>query len=86
MTIWVCLILRSECAIVSKTNANIVTDLRYWIQARTQVDSNRNLVEGGLMGGLTDWVAFLVARAKDTRIGIDARMLAREKEVGATAG
>lgn len=68
-------------AIVSKTTAYLVTDSRYWLQARTQLDSNWNLVEGGSVGGPTDWTDFLVTRAKDSRIGIDARMLAHEKAV-----
>lgn len=68
-------------AIVSKTTAYLVTDSRYWLQARTQLDSNWNLVEGGSVGGPTDWIDFLVNRAKDSRIGIDARMLAHETAV-----
>lgn len=68
-------------AIISKTTAYLVTDSRYWLQARTQLDNNWNLVEGGSVGGPTDWIDFLVARAKDSRIGIDARMLAHEKAV-----
>lgn len=68
-------------AIVSKTTAYLVTDSRYWLQAERQLDSNWNLVQGGSIGGPTDWIDFLVTRIKESRIGIDARMLPHQKAV-----
>ncbi|KAF9490673.1 Creatinase/aminopeptidase [Pleurotus eryngii] len=65
-------------AVVSKTAAYIITDSRYWIQAREQVDPNWHLVAAGSIDGPKDWIEWL-DRVKDCRIGIDARMLPHEK-------
>ncbi|TCD66322.1 hypothetical protein EIP91_001471 [Steccherinum ochraceum] len=72
-------------AIVSKSSAYLVTDSRYWIQARTELDSNWNLIEAAGHGSPKDWVEWLVDRAKDSRIGIDARMIAHDKATGLNA-
>ncbi|OBZ70561.1 putative Xaa-Pro aminopeptidase P [Grifola frondosa] len=66
-------------AIISKTSAYLITDSRYWIQARHQLDNNWVLVEGGAVGGPKDWVDWLLDRAKDSKIGIDARLISYEK-------
>ena len=66
-------------AIISKTTAYLVTDSRYWIQAQTELDPNWHLIPAGSHDGPKDWIDFLLDRAKDARIGIDARMLATEK-------
>jgi Xaa-Pro aminopeptidase len=68
-------------AIVSKTTAYLVTDSRYWLQAQEQVDKNWNVVPAGSVDGPRDWYEFIVDRVKDSRIGIDARMLSHEKAV-----
>lgn len=68
-------------AIISKSSAYLVTDSRYWIQARRQLDKNWNLIPAGDIDGPKDWIVWLVDRAKDSKIGIDARMLSHEKAV-----
>jgi Xaa-Pro aminopeptidase len=84
-------------AIVSKTTAYLVTDSRYWLQAQEQLDSNWNLVQAGHVDGPKDWIEWLVVsiityvicsrlthyedRAKDCRIGIDARMISHTKAI-----
>ena len=62
-------------AIVSKTAAYLITDSRYWVQAANQIDSNWHLIQAGRVDGPKDWVEWLVSRAQDIRIGIDARMI-----------
>ena len=66
-------------AIISKTAAYLVTDSRYWVQAANQIDSNWHSIQAGHTDGPKDWVEWLVDRAKDSRIGIDARMLSYTK-------
>ncbi|KZT04219.1 Creatinase/aminopeptidase [Laetiporus sulphureus 93-53] len=66
-------------AIISRTNAYLATDARYWIQAREQLDENWILIEAGSVGGPADWISWLSDRAKDARIGIDSRMVSYEK-------
>ncbi|KAF9806572.1 hypothetical protein IEO21_08640 [Rhodonia placenta] len=62
-------------AIVSKTTAYMVADSRYWVQARTELDDNWNLVQAGHVDGPKDWVEWLTERARDVRVGIDSRMV-----------
>ncbi|KAI5824054.1 Creatinase/aminopeptidase [Schizophyllum commune Tattone D] len=66
-------------AIISRNNAYLVTDSRYWLQARDQVDSNWTIIEAGKPGQPKDWIDFLSSRVKDAKIGIDARMISHEK-------
>jgi len=66
-------------AIVSKTNAYLITDSRYWLQARAQLDQNWILIQAGAVGGPVDWAEWLSDRVQDARIGIDARMISHEK-------
>ncbi|KAF8134371.1 hypothetical protein EV363DRAFT_1161085, partial [Boletus edulis] len=66
-------------AIVSKTAAYLVTDSRYWLQAREELDSNWYLIPAGAVDRPKDWIDFLVGRAKDSKIGVDARMISHEK-------
>ncbi len=68
-------------AVVSKTSAYLVTDSRYWLQAQRQIDRNWLLVAAGSVDGPKDWIEWLVDRASECRIGIDARMLSHEKAV-----
>lgn len=72
-------------AIVSKTNAYIVTDSRYWIQAGREIDRNWIVIAAGSHDGPKDWMDFIVDRAQGVRIGIDARMLPHEKAVALNA-
>ncbi|EGO00442.1 hypothetical protein SERLA73DRAFT_89439 [Serpula lacrymans var. lacrymans S7.3] len=65
-------------AIISKTQAYLVTDSRYWLQAREELDSNWHLIPAGAPDGPKDWVEWLVDRVKDSKIGIDARMISHE--------
>ena len=37
-------------AIISKTTAYLVTDSRYWLQAKRQVDGNWNIIQAGDVG------------------------------------
>ena len=66
-------------AIISDNNAYLVTDSRYWVQARQQLDSNWVLIKAGAHDGPKDWAEWLLDRARDARIGIDARMISYEK-------
>ncbi|KAJ6616675.1 peptidase M24, structural domain-containing protein [Mycena sp. CBHHK59/15] len=66
-------------AIVSRNSAYLITDSRYWLQAQDQLDGNWSLVQAGGVNGPRDWIEWLVARAKGSRIGIDARMISHEK-------
>ncbi|KAG6844836.1 hypothetical protein H0H87_003267 [Tephrocybe sp. NHM501043] len=59
--------------------AYLFTDARYWTQAREQLDRNWTLVKAGSVDGPRDWIEWLTARVNDSRIGVDARMLAYEK-------
>jgi hypothetical protein len=49
-------------AIISKTAAYLVTDSRYWLQARNELDSNWHLIPGGAVDGPKDWIDWLVVR------------------------
>ena len=63
-------------AIVSMNSAYLITDSRYWLQARTQIDGNWVLVEaGGPTTNFKDWTEWLLDRAKESKIGIDARLI-----------
>ncbi|KAK6996964.1 Creatinase aminopeptidase [Favolaschia claudopus] len=66
-------------AVISINSAYLITDSRYWLQAQEQLDPNWTLVEAGGIGGPKDWIEWLVSRAKNCRIGIDARMISHEK-------
>ena len=66
-------------AIISDSNAYLITDSRYWVQARQQLDSNWVLIKAGAPDGPKDWAQWLLDRARDARIGIDARMISHEK-------
>ncbi|KAI0697287.1 Creatinase/aminopeptidase [Cytidiella melzeri] len=69
----------SGLAIVSRTNAYMVTDSRYWVQAKRELDRNWQVVQAGSVDGPKDWVEWLVERARDCRVGTDARMFSYEK-------
>ena len=57
-------------------SAYLITDSRYWLQARTQIDGNWVLVEaGGPTTNFKDWTEWLLDRAKESKIGIDARLI-----------
>lgn len=67
-------------AIVSLNSAYLITDSRYWLQAKDQLDThNWVLVEAGAPGNVKDWTEWLTVRAKDNKIGIDARLISYEK-------
>ncbi|TFK53753.1 Creatinase/aminopeptidase [Heliocybe sulcata] len=65
-------------AIVSKTQAYLLTDSRYWLQAQKELDENWHLITAGAPEAPRDWIEWL-DRVKDARIGIDARMITHEK-------
>ncbi|KAI0784645.1 peptidase M24, structural domain-containing protein [Abortiporus biennis] len=65
-------------AVVSKSAAYLITDSRYWLQARQQLDNNWILIPAGDVSGPKTWIDWLSDRAKDARIGIDARMISHE--------
>jgi len=61
----------SGVAIVTRSNAYLVTDSRYWIQAETQTDKNWQVIKAGNLYDsdgrsgskvLKDWVDFLIVR------------------------
>lgn len=63
-------------AIVSRSNAYLVTDSRYWLQAEDELDDNWSLIRAGLPDGPKDWAQFLIDRAGEgKRLGMDARMI-----------
>ncbi|KAI0779249.1 Creatinase/aminopeptidase [Fomes fomentarius] len=67
-------------AIVSLNSAYLITDSRYWLQAKNELDThNWVLVEAGSPGNVKDWTEWLIVRAKDNKIGIDARLISYEK-------
>ncbi|ETW81154.1 Metallo peptidase M24 [Heterobasidion irregulare TC 32-1] len=66
-------------AIVSKSNAYLITDSRYWLQARNELDENWILIPAGAPDGPADWIEWLVDRAQDSKIGLDARMIAHDR-------
>ena len=49
-------------AVVSKTAAYLITDSRYWLQARTELDPNWHLIPAGAVDGPKDWIDWLVVR------------------------
>ncbi|TBU37642.1 hypothetical protein BD309DRAFT_994978 [Dichomitus squalens] len=64
-------------AVVS--SAYLITDSRYWLQAREQLDHNWVLVEvGNPATGVKDWTQWIIDRAKYPDIGIDARLISYE--------
>lgn len=69
----------SGTAIVTKSDAYLFTDSRYWAQADRQLDRNWKLIRSGDVNEVKDWIEWLVDRSKNARIGIDARMISHEK-------
>ncbi|KAG6902507.1 hypothetical protein C0995_015699 [Termitomyces sp. Mi166 len=66
-------------AIVTSNSAYLFTDARYWSQAQEQLDGNWTLIKAGSVNGPKDWIEWLTERVRDSRIGVDARMLAYEE-------
>ncbi|KAI0630038.1 Creatinase/aminopeptidase [Trametes polyzona] len=66
-------------AIISANSAYIITDSRYWLQAEEECDSNWTKVRAGAPGEPKDWIEWILDRAKDAKIGIDARLISYEK-------
>ena len=64
---------------LSPPAAYLVTDSRYWLQARDQLDSNWVLVQAGAVNEVKDWTQWVIERAQDSKIGIDARLISYEK-------
>lgn len=62
-------------AIVTRNNAYLITDSRYWDQAEGEVDINWTVIRAGVAGGPETWIEWLLGRIKGSRIGIDARMI-----------
>ncbi|KAF8590921.1 Creatinase/aminopeptidase [Ramaria rubella] len=61
-------------AIVSATNAYLFVDSRYYIQGAREIDQNWTLLKVG-WEDIPQWDAWLIARAKGTKIGVDSRMI-----------
>ncbi|KAF7303097.1 Creatinase aminopeptidase [Mycena kentingensis (nom. inval.)] len=66
-------------AIIAVTAAYLITDSRYWLHAQKQIDSNWTLVRAGDRHEAKDWIEWIVAHARNARIGVDARMISHEK-------
>jgi Xaa-Pro aminopeptidase len=47
-------------AIVTENAAFLITDSRYWLQAKAQLDRNWTLVRAGAAGEPKDWIEWLV--------------------------
>ncbi|KAI0035561.1 peptidase M24, structural domain-containing protein [Vararia minispora EC-137] len=65
-------------AIISHENAYLVTDSRYWIQAKKELGPGWSLIPAGAPNGPLNFIDFLADRAKNARVGIDARMISYE--------
>ncbi|KAJ8463240.1 hypothetical protein ONZ51_g10388 [Trametes cubensis] len=66
-------------AVISPTAAYLITDSRYWAQAHKELDPNWIVVPAGSMNGPKDWIEWLVERAENCKIGIDARLISYAK-------
>ncbi|KAH6906528.1 aminopeptidase-P [Coprinopsis sp. MPI-PUGE-AT-0042] len=66
-------------AIVTRNNAYLLTDSRYWGQAQQEIDHNWTLVPAGSANEPKDWIEWILSRVRSSRIGIDARMISHEK-------
>lgn len=44
--------------------AYLLTDSRYWLQAREEIDDNWTLVKVGSTGEPQDWIEWIVVRKK----------------------
>ncbi|CCM03196.1 uncharacterized protein FIBRA_05320 [Fibroporia radiculosa] len=67
--------------IISKSNAYLITDSRYWTQSRSELDENWILIPAGVADGPRDWLEWLVDRANESRVGIDSRMITHQNAV-----
>jgi hypothetical protein len=47
-------------AIISKTAAYLITDSRYWLQAKAQIDENWFLIPAGAVEAPKDWIEWIV--------------------------
>ncbi|KAJ7743490.1 peptidase M24, structural domain-containing protein [Mycena maculata] len=65
-------------AIVSRNSAYLVTDSRFSHLAHEQLDPHWVLVQVGGIQGPNDWIEWLAAKARRSRIGVDARMISCE--------
>ena len=60
-------------------SAYLITDSRYWLQAREQLDNNWVLVEAGNPAtNIKDWTQWVINRANDSKIGINAHLISYE--------
>ncbi len=59
-------------AIVSRSNAYLVTDSRYWLQAEDELDDNWSLIRAGLPDGPKDWAQFLIVSISYRRFSLIA--------------
>ncbi|XP_006457207.1 hypothetical protein AGABI2DRAFT_212532 [Agaricus bisporus var. bisporus H97] len=70
-------------AIITRENAYLAVDSRYWVQAENQTDANWEILRVGDINdpkSYKDWVEFLVTMLpKGSRLGVDARMISHEK-------
>ncbi|EAU90984.2 aminopeptidase-P [Coprinopsis cinerea okayama7 len=66
-------------AIITRNNAYLITDSRYWEQAEEQVDHNWTVIRAGAPNEPKDWIEWLLSRVRNSRIGLDARMISHEK-------
>ncbi len=64
---------------MTRNSAYLLTDSRYWLQAREQLDQNWSVVEAGAPGNVRDWTEWIVQHANDSKIGMDARLISYEK-------
>ena len=60
-------------------SAYLITDSRYWLQAREQLDNNWVLIEADNPAtNIKDWTWWVVGCTDDSEIGIDARLISYE--------
>ncbi|KAI0665810.1 nucleolar GTP-binding protein 1-domain-containing protein [Trametes maxima] len=66
-------------AIVSATTGYLITHSRYWLQAREQLNQNWALVQAGSIDSTKTRVDWIVERAENCEVGIDAPLIAYEQ-------
>ncbi|OJT06909.1 hypothetical protein TRAPUB_2229 [Trametes pubescens] len=69
-------------AIIAMDYAYIFTDSRYWLQADEECDHNWRKIRTGAPGEVRNWIEWIVERAKDVKVGIDARLISYKEATG----
>lgn len=68
----------ASTAIISKRSAYLFVDPRCWIQAIRELDSGWQILKTGTPE-VKDWIEWVIARPRGSKIGIDSRMISYER-------